>query len=160
MRVLIIGASGFIGPHVVSQLLREGHEVGTFDRGTSTVQLPATVERIIGERKDLQSSKERIAQFGPEVVIDMILSSGRQAKELTQALRGIARRVVGISSADVYRACGISHGFESGPLQQVPLTEDSELRTNLQVYPPAMIQQLQKPSDGSTTSTTRSPSKR
>jgi nucleoside-diphosphate-sugar epimerase len=144
MKILIIGASGFIGPHVVSELLRLGHEVATLDRGTSLTQLPHQVRRISGNRNDLLASRNEIAQFGPEVVVDMILSSGRQASALMDALRGIARRVIAISSADVYRACGILHGFETGPLQEVPLTEESELRTRQDVYPPELIQQLKQ----------------
>ncbi len=56
--------------------------------------------------------------------------------------RGIAKRVVALSSGDVYRACGILHGSESGPLQPVPLTEESELRTNSNVYRPEVLQQI------------------
>jgi nucleoside-diphosphate-sugar epimerase len=144
MKVLVIGASGFMGPHVVSDLLRRGHEVATFDRGTVPVEFPEKVTRIVGNRNHLEASKEQIAKFGPEVVVDMILSSRKQAAQLMESMRGIARRVVAISSADVYRACGILHGFETGPLQEVPLTEESELRTKHDVYPPELIQQLKQ----------------
>lgn len=144
MRLLIIGGSGFIGPHVVADLLRGGHEVATLDRGTSPTRLPAQTIIIRGDRNNLSASKEQIARFAPEVVIDLILSSRRQAAELMETVRGIARRVVAISSEDVYRACGILHGFETGPLQPVPLTEESELRTKRDVYPPAAIQQLKQ----------------
>ncbi len=144
MKVLVIGSSGFIGPHVVSQLMRCGHDVAVLDRGTSTTKLPEKVTRLIGNRNQIVASRAQIARFAPDVVIDMILSSKRQAAELMEVLRGIAGRVVAISSADVYRACGILHGFESGPLQEVPLTEDSELRTKQNVYPPELIQQLKK----------------
>jgi nucleoside-diphosphate-sugar epimerase len=61
-----------------------------------------------------------------------------------QAFRGIAQRVVAASSMDVYRACGVLHGSEEGPLEPVPLTEDSPLRTKLQTYPPAQVKMLQK----------------
>jgi nucleoside-diphosphate-sugar epimerase len=77
-------------------------------------------------------------------VIDLILSSGAQARQLMDTFRGLAKRVVAASSMDVYRACGILHGSESGPLEPVPLTEDSALRTKLQTYPPESIQALQK----------------
>jgi hypothetical protein len=45
--------------------------------------------------------------------------------------RETAQRLIILSSIDVYRAIGISHGTESGPLQEVPLIEDSEWRRNL-----------------------------
>jgi nucleoside-diphosphate-sugar epimerase len=74
----------------------------------------------------------------------VILSSGRQARELIDVFRGTARRVVAISSCDVYRACGVLHGSEPGPLEPVPLTEQSPLRTTLQTYPPDRIKMLQQ----------------
>ena len=59
----------------------------------------------------------------------MILSSGRQAEALLDVFRGHAERVVAISSMDVYRACGVLHGTEPGPLEPLPLTESSPVRT-------------------------------
>jgi len=77
-------------------------------------------------------------------VIDVILSSGRQARQLVALFRGRAQRVVALSSCDVYRACGVLHGSEPGPLEPVPLTESSPLRSTLQTYPPERIAMLQQ----------------
>jgi nucleoside-diphosphate-sugar epimerase len=49
-----------------------------------------------------------------------------------------------LSSIDVYRATGVLHGTESGPLQEVPLTEESELRRSLHPYPAESMQLLRK----------------
>jgi nucleoside-diphosphate-sugar epimerase len=43
---------------------------------------------------------------------------------------------------DVYRACGVLHGLESGALEPMPLTEESPLRTVLQPYAPEQIRML------------------
>ena len=136
MKCLLIGASGFIGPYVISELRKRGHVVATFGRGeTATIR---------GDRQHIGDWRKQLAENAPDVVIDLILSSGRQAGELMETFRRITGRVVASSSADVYRACGISHGIESGPLQPVPLTEESEVRTNRQVYSPELTQQLKK----------------
>jgi hypothetical protein len=66
---------------------------------------------------------------------------------MMDTFRGIAGRVVAASSCDVYRACGVLHGSEEGPLQSVPLTEDSELRTKLQTYPRERMEMIRKMSD-------------
>jgi nucleoside-diphosphate-sugar epimerase len=137
MTILVIGGTGFIGLHLVRQLARMGHSVTVFHRGSTNPELPA--EHIFGDRRDL-------ATFHPkaDVVIDLILSSGSQAKALMEAYRGVAQRVVAASSMDVYRACGVLHGSEEGPIEPVPLTEESPLRTKVQTYPPPQVKRLQK----------------
>jgi nucleoside-diphosphate-sugar epimerase len=135
MRILVIGGTGFIGPYVVRRLAASGHEVAVFHRGQSKMDLPA--EHILGDRSSIPKVKA-------DVVIDLILSSGKQARALMDTFRGVARRVVAASSCDVYRACGVLHGSEDGPLEPVPLTEDSALRTKLQTYPPERLEAVRK----------------
>ena len=122
MRIILIGGNGFIGQFTVAALAKQGHSVAVFHRGTTA--LPAGIVEIRGDRNHLQASAQEFQRFAPDVVIDLVLSSGAQADELMKAFRGAARRVVMLSSTDVYRAISISHGTESGPLQEVPLTED------------------------------------
>ena len=141
MRILLIGGSGFIGPHVAAALERDGHDVVVFHRGRSR---SVAGRAILGDRRALAEHARELRALQLDVVVDLILSSGRQARELMNIFRGNAARVVALSSCDVYRACGILHGSESGPLQQVPLTETSELRTVLQTYPPDRVKMLQQ----------------
>src|ERR1700722_5876825 len=49
-----------------------------------------------------------------------------------------------VSSMDVYRAVAISHGMETGPLQELPLTEESELRHSLHPYSPESLQVMRQ----------------
>jgi nucleoside-diphosphate-sugar epimerase len=137
MRILVIGGTGFLGPPLVRQLADLGHEVAVFHRGNTTIDLPA--EHILGSRSDLPAIRPKA-----DVVLDLILSSGAQARALMDTLRGLARRVVAASSVDVYRACGVFHGSEEGPIEPTPLTEDSPLRTKLQTYPPEQVKMLQQ----------------
>jgi nucleoside-diphosphate-sugar epimerase len=141
MRILLIGGNGFIGPHVAAALESDGHEVVLFHRTPSG---NAARQEIIGDRQRLCDYRDRLRALRADMVIDVILSSGRQARELIAVFRGAARRVVAISSCDVYRACGVLHGSEPGPLEPVPLTEQSPLRTKLQTYPPDRIKMLQQ----------------
>ena len=142
MRVLLIGGNGFIGQFVVAALKQQGHQLAVFHRGTRAA--PAGVDEIRGERHQLSASAEELRRFAPDLVIDLVMSSGPQATELMNIFRGVARRVVMLSSIDVYRAVGVLHGTESGPLQAVPLTEESELRRSLHPYPPESMQLLRK----------------
>jgi nucleoside-diphosphate-sugar epimerase len=141
MRVLLIGGNGFIGPHVAAALERDGHDVVLFHRRPSA---NAARREIVGDRQRIHDHRDQLRALGADVVVDLILSSGRQARELIEVFRGAARRIVAISSCDVYRACGVLHGSEPGPLEPVPLTEASPLRTKLQTYPPDRIKMLQQ----------------
>jgi len=142
MRILLIGGNGFIGRFVVAALKQQGHTLSVFHRGTSAA--PADVDEIRGDHNQLSASAQELKRFAPEVVIDFVVSSGVQAGELMNIFRGVAQRVVLMSSMDVYRAVGISQGREDGPLMEVPLTEDSELRRSLHLYPPEVLQVMRK----------------
>src|SRR5438477_11511213 len=142
MRILLIGGNGFIGQFLATALQQQGHVLTVFHRG-ATVAL-AGVDEILGDRNHLKASAADLKRSAPEVVIDLVISSGAQAEELMQIFRGTARRVVMLSSIDVYRAIAVSHGTESGPPQEVPLTEESELRRSLHPYPPDSMQLMRK----------------
>ena len=142
MRILLIGGNGFIGRFVAAELIRQRHALALFHRGKTPA--PAGVEELRGDRNQLTLSAQELNRFAPDVVIDLVISSGRQAEELMNIFRGATQRVVMLSSIDVYRAVGISHGTESGPLQEVPLTEESELRRSLHPYPPEDVQLMRK----------------
>jgi nucleoside-diphosphate-sugar epimerase len=142
MKVLIIGGTGFMGPSTVAHLENAGHRVTVFHRGKTP--LPAGAEEIIGDHHQLADYRQEFARGNFDVVIDFILSSGRQAKTLMETFRDITRRVIALSSMDVYRAMGLLQGTESGVLQAVPLTEESELRTNRNTYSPEAMKRVRE----------------
>jgi nucleoside-diphosphate-sugar epimerase len=140
MRILLIGGNGFIGQFVIAALKQQGHTLALFHRGTAAV--PIGVEEIRGDRQQLTAKAQELRRFAPDVVIDFLMSSGVQAEELMDVFGGVALRVVMLSSIDVYRAIAISHGLETGPLQEVPLTEESELRRTLHPYSPESLRMM------------------
>src|SRR5262249_1577246 len=129
MKILLIGGTGFIGRFVVEQLVASGHDVTVLHRGKTNAPLPTGTGQILGDSNRLTALQTELRTLAPDVVVNFILSSGRQALDMMHALEGIARRVVVLSSMDVYRACGVLHETEPGPLQSLPLSEESELRT-------------------------------
>lgn len=141
MQILLIGGNGFIGSSVVRELRASGHQVAIFHRAANS-RLNADVVRIQGDRNCLSDHREQIQRFSPDVIIDLILSSGEQARQLMSTSRNLVRRVVAISSMDVYRAWGVLHGSEPGPLEPLPLTERSPVRIVRRLYPPETLKTL------------------
>jgi nucleoside-diphosphate-sugar epimerase len=137
MKILLIGGSGFIGPHTAAALKHSGHHITVFHRGKSAA--PPGTEEILGDRTFLQDHQLEFRRQKFDVVVDFVLSSGRRAQQLMDTFRGIAGRVIALSSMDVYRAWGVFYGFEAGGLQDLPVTEDSGLRTSHSVYSPEAL---------------------
>jgi nucleoside-diphosphate-sugar epimerase len=134
LRVLVIGGTRFIGPMVVSRLVAAGHDVTVFHRGETEGDPAPGVAHIHGDRRALRDYRADLARLHPDVVLDMAPMSGDDAAVVVDAVRGIAQRLVAVSSIDVYRAYGRLHGSEPGPIEPLPLTEDSPLRERLYPY--------------------------
>lgn len=141
MRVLLIGGNGFIGRPLTRQLTEAGHEVAIFHRSAEhSPVLPAP--QIHGDRNRLADYETEIRQFAPQVIVDMVLSSGPQAEASAAFAAKLQARLVAVSSMDVYRAWGVMHGTEPGDLEPLPITEDSALRRSGRTYPPEVVEKM------------------
>jgi nucleoside-diphosphate-sugar epimerase len=134
VRVLVIGGTGFIGPHVVRRLSEGGQEVAVFHRGQAQADLGAQVRHILGDRHNLPASTSELRRFAPDVTLDMFPFNDADARAVLDAVRGVAGRVVAISSQDVYRAYGRLTGIEPGSPDPTPYAEDAPLRERLYPY--------------------------
>jgi nucleoside-diphosphate-sugar epimerase len=134
LNILVIGGTHFVGPHLVAQLDRMGYSVTVFHRGETETELPKNVKHIHGDRNILDKKLEELKRASPDIVIDTGLYNEQQAAKVTQAFKGIAKRIIVLSSMDVYRAYGLLLGIEQGPKQSVPIKEDDSLRHKLYPY--------------------------
>src|SRR5437899_8359829 len=58
--ILVLGGTGFIGPHLVRYAVSRGHRVTIFTRGRHDAELPAEVIRLQGDRNgQLDSLKDK-----------------------------------------------------------------------------------------------------
>jgi nucleoside-diphosphate-sugar epimerase len=122
MRVVVIGGTRFMGPHVVRNLASAGHDVTVFHRGTDCKE----TAHVHGDRMQLPRD------LHGDVVVDMSCMTEEHAKAAKEHFRG--ERYVVISSADVYRNYAGLRGRYTGPPDPVPLREDSPLRETLYPY--------------------------
>jgi len=58
MKLLILGGTGFIGPHLVQYALDRGHRLTLFNRGRTNAQLFPETEKLVGDRNDDLSALE------------------------------------------------------------------------------------------------------
>jgi 2'-hydroxyisoflavone reductase len=118
-RILILGGTGFLGPHFVHEAVSRGHAVSIFTRGRREPSLFeadfAHVEHLIGDREAVDG----YAALQGKTWDAVIETSGYRhpwTRDAVRALAGSARRYVYISSTGVfypYRTVDIP---EDGPI--------------------------------------------
>jgi nucleoside-diphosphate-sugar epimerase len=134
MRILVLGGTHFIGLHTVRRLVALGHDVTLFHRGEHEPEELAGLRHIHGDRERIGDFAREFARLKPDVALDIRAMTESDATSAIAALRGATPRAVCVSSVDVYRAYGRLHGSEPGPIEPMPLTEDSPLRERLYPY--------------------------
>lgn len=50
--ILILGGTGFIGPHLVQYAMQRGHKITLFNRGRTNTHLFPDAEKLVGDRND------------------------------------------------------------------------------------------------------------
>ncbi len=100
MRILILGGTGFTGPHQIRYALSRGHKITTFNRGkTHPGELPNEVEQLLGDRNgQLDALQDR--QW--DVVIDNPTAMPAWVRDAAQVLKEKVERYVFISTVSVY----------------------------------------------------------
>lgn len=132
MKVLVTGATGFLGGHIVEELRSAGHEVRALVRRTSRMERLGElgVETVMGELKDEESLKRAVE--GVEGVVHAASTMAGPAEEYvaatvegTLALLNAAagagvRRFIYVSSIGVHRIKGRKTITEDTPYENDP----------------------------------------
>jgi 2'-hydroxyisoflavone reductase len=101
MRLLILGGTGFIGPHQVRYALARGHYVTVFNRGRQKEAWPGPVEELIGDRN---SDLKALKGGDWDVCIDNPTSLPAWVRDAASVLKGHVDQYVFISTISVYAA--------------------------------------------------------
>ena len=124
LRVLVLGGTGFLGPHLVHELAGRGHQLSILTRGRREPALFeadfAGVEHLVGDRS-LPNGLDALRGRTWDVVIE---TSGYQhpwTRAAVRALQGQAARYLYVSSTGVYWPYRTVDIAEDGP---VPLQDD------------------------------------
>ncbi|HSN70894.1 MAG TPA: SDR family oxidoreductase, partial [Steroidobacteraceae bacterium] len=117
LKLLILGGTGFIGPHFVETALARGHELTLFNRGKRNTELFPDVERILGDRNgEIDGLKGRRW----DAVIDNSGYVPRHVQLSADLLHGNVGRYLFISSISVYASLAEPGIDEDAPLAQIP----------------------------------------
>jgi 2'-hydroxyisoflavone reductase len=99
LRILFIGGTGFIGPHMVRRAQARGHSVTLFNRGRTNPHLFPDVEKLVGDR---DGGLDVLRGGSWDAVIDTSGYIPRVVRDSAELLRETVHRYLFISTGDVY----------------------------------------------------------
>jgi 2'-hydroxyisoflavone reductase len=142
LRILILGGTGFTGPHQVRYAVARGHTVTVFNRGRRQAELPAGVEHLQGDRNtgDLKALDGRTW----DVVIDNPTTLPFWVRDAGRVLQNATQHYIFISTISVYPDYSRIGMDETSALAEYrgddPLTETAEtLRGRANLYGPLKV---------------------
>ncbi len=114
LNILILGGTGFTGPHQVRYALARGHKLTLFNRGRRPKDWPGEVEELTGDREtgDVKSLEGREW----DVCIDNPTSVPVWVRDVGRILQGKVRQYVYISSLSAYAGTAQPGMTEDAPL--------------------------------------------
>jgi 2'-hydroxyisoflavone reductase len=100
LKILILGGTGFLGPHTVNAALARGHEITLFNRGKSDPDLFPELETITGDR--LSDDINQLANRHWDWVIDTSAYFPRAVNRALQVLKNNIGQYMLVSTISVY----------------------------------------------------------
>lgn len=101
LRILILGGTGFTGPHQVRYALSRGHKLTLFNRGRRPKKWPGEVEELVGDR-NVAGSLDVLKGREWDVCIDNPTTLPFWVRDAGQVLKGKVGQYVFISTLSVY----------------------------------------------------------
>ena len=123
MDILVLGGTGFIGPHLVRYAVDRGHNVTLFNRGRTNADLFPDLETLIGDRdNDLTALEGR----SWDVALDLPATLPRWVRQSAQLLSGSVGQYAFVSTISVYADNSEPWADESAALNTTddPTNED------------------------------------
>ncbi len=124
LKLLILGGTGFLGPHTVQAAVERGHQVTLFNRGRTNAHLFPTLEKLRGNRDgDLRALEKRRW----DAVID---SSGHLPRLVGDSARLLAPNVkqyLFVSSISVYADLSQAGITEQSPVSRLQDSSTEEI---------------------------------
>ena len=122
--ILVLGGTGFLGPHTVNAALAQGHTVTLFNRGKTNPNLFPDLEKIKGDRNSEDIKK--LAGRKWDVVIDTSAYYPRSVNLAMEVLKDNIKQYLLVSTISVYADWSKVGMDESAPVGTIddPTTEE------------------------------------
>ncbi len=130
LRILFLGGTGFLGPHMVERAIAAGHEVTLFNRGRSNPHLFPDVEKLVGDRYEDISALE-----GREwdAVIDTFTYVPETVARTAELLKDHVGQYIVVSTISVYANYATPGMDESAPLAEIEDEVAAAIKTHREV---------------------------
>ncbi len=115
-KVLVLGGTGFIGPHMVREALRRGHDVTLFNRGKTNNTLFPDLESLIGDR---DNELDALKGGKWDAVVDNSGYVPRHVADSARLLSPAVAHYLFISSISAYASFAKAN-HEDSPLATMP----------------------------------------
>lgn len=117
LRILILGGTGFIGPHLVECARERGHTLTLYNRGKTNAGIFPDIEQLHGDR-NAPGGLDVLANRQWDVAIDTNGYFPRQARASCKLLAPNVRSYCFVSSVSVYADFSKTGMAEDAPLAQ------------------------------------------
>src|SRR5687768_14927574 len=124
LKILILGGTGFTGPHQVNYAVSRGHTVTVFNRGQRQADIPSSVEQLRGDRNTPTGVDSLKGNRTWDVVIDVPTTLPRWVRDAGQVLQGRARQYIFISTISTYDGYPTAWMDESSKVLEYTGAED------------------------------------
>jgi nucleoside-diphosphate-sugar epimerase len=126
-KILVLGGTGFIGPHIVNAATARGHTVTLFNRGKTHPGLFPDVEKLHGDR---DGQLEALANRSWDAVIDPSGYVPRIVKLSAELLAPRVQHYVFISTISVYAKMDVVNADESSPVETIADPANEDVKAN------------------------------
>ena len=115
-RILVLGGTGYIGPHLVEYALARGHTVTLFNRGRTKPGLFPKAEQLVGDR-NAPDGHAALKGKKWDVVYDLPATNPKWVVNAVAALKGNVKQYVYVSSTAAYKDFARAFPDETHPEQ-------------------------------------------
>jgi UDP-glucose 4-epimerase len=141
MRCFVTGASGFLGAHLVRQLVDEGHEVLALAQSTSDLwrlnEIRNRISLVSASLGTITSAHEQIVQFRPAVAFHLAWTGGNSSRfvnlpeQVFENVPGTLDAVRILADAGcqtlIYAGSSVEYGVFQVPVRETDLPRPSNL---------------------------------